>query len=66
MINFRDENLEVLLEELKEKGIKVVSEVEGFDYGKSGWVMDPKGHKIELWEPVDSAFTKMIAKSKSK
>jgi len=66
MINFRVENLEALLEELKEKGLKVVGEMEEFDYGKFAWVMDPEGHKIELWEPVDSVFTEMIAKSKSK
>lgn len=66
MINFRVENLEALLEEMKEKGITVVGEIESFDYGKFAWIMDPEGHKIELWESVDEVFTEMIAKSKTK
>jgi predicted enzyme related to lactoylglutathione lyase len=65
MINFRVENIESLIDEFKEKGIKVIGEIEKFDYGKFAWIMDPDGHKIELWEPVDEVFTEMIAKSKT-
>ena len=32
------------------------SEIEEYDYGKFGWILDPEGNKIELWEPVDKAF----------
>jgi predicted enzyme related to lactoylglutathione lyase len=53
------ENLEALLEELKKEGVQVVGEIENYEYGKFGWVMDPEGNKIELWEPVDNEFTKM-------
>ena len=56
MINYRVENLEELLAELKDSGVQVVGEIEKFDYGKFGWVLDPEGNKIELWEPVDEAF----------
>jgi len=63
MINFRVENLDELIEELKEKGMEVVGETETFDYGKFAWVMDPEGNKIELWEPVDEVFTKMNEES---
>tara|TARA_R110002033_G_scaffold35382_16_gene73536 strand:+ start:4140 stop:5501 length:1362 start_codon:yes stop_codon:yes gene_type:complete len=56
MQNFRVENLERLLLQLKEEGVTVVGEMESFDYGKFGWILDPEGNKIELWEPVDSAF----------
>ncbi len=56
MFNFRVENLHELLKVLKEEGITVVGEVEEYDYGKFGWILDPEGNKIELWEPVDSAF----------
>lgn len=56
MQNFRVENLERLLLQLKEEGVIVVGEMESFDYGKFGWILDPEGNKIELWEPVDSAF----------
>lgn len=59
MINFRVENLEALIGQLKEDGMQVIGEIETYDYGKFGWVMDPEGNKIELWEPVDEIFTKM-------
>jgi len=53
MINYRVEDLEKLLEVLAEEGIEQVGEMQTFDYGKFAWIMDPDGHKIELWEPVD-------------
>ncbi len=56
MMNFRVENLHELLATLKEEGITVVGEVEEYDYGKFGWILDPEGNKIELWEPIDNAF----------
>jgi len=59
MINYRVDNLEKLLEVLREEGVEVVGEIEKFDYGKFGWVMDPDGQKIELWEPNDEVYEKM-------
>ncbi|MGG8496301.1 VOC family protein [Tenacibaculum sp. TC6] len=56
MFNYRVENLVELLEELKQKGITVVGNIEEYDYGKFGWIIDLDGNKIELWEPKDSAF----------
>ena len=56
MMNFRVENLEALLLVLKDEGVTVVEEIEEYDYGKFGWILDPEGNKIELWEPVDKAF----------
>lgn len=56
MMNFRVDNLEALLEVLKEEGVTVVGEMESYDYGKFGWILDPEGNKIELWEPIDKAF----------
>ena len=56
MMNFRVENLVELLEALKAEGVKVIGEIQEYDYGKFGYVMDPEGNKLELWEPVDSAF----------
>ena len=58
MMNFRVENLKELLKVLKEEGVTIVGEVEEYDYGKFGWILDPEGTKIELWEPIDSAFEK--------
>ncbi len=56
MFNYRVENLEALLKILKEEGVTIVGEMETYDYGKFGWILDNDGNKIELWEPVDSAF----------
>lgn len=53
MFNYRVENLEKLLEVLRDEGVTVVGEIEEYEYGKFGWIMDPEGNKIELWEPVD-------------
>lgn len=56
MINYRVENLEELLKTLKEEGVEVIGEMEVFEYGKFGWIMDPNGIKIELWEPNDEEY----------
>ena len=53
MINFRVENLEWLLEELKKEGIMQAGEMQVHEYGKFAHIIDPDGNKIELWEPVD-------------
>jgi len=53
MINYRVENLEALVEELKKSGVTIVDSIESFDYGKFIHIMDPEGNKIELWEPID-------------
>ena len=52
MINFRVENLEKLLKHLKKERIKIVGEMQIYEYGKFAWIIDPDGVKIELWEPV--------------
>jgi len=56
MMNLRVKNLHKLLEQLNREGVPVVGEVEAFSYGKFGWILDPEGNKIELWEPNDKAF----------
>lgn len=57
MINYRVENLDALLEELrKADDVEVDEKVEEFDYGKFGWIMDPEGRRIELWEPKGEGF----------
>jgi predicted enzyme related to lactoylglutathione lyase len=53
MINFRVGNLEELLTALKEEGVKVDDRVEEIEQGKFGWIMDPEGNRIELWEPPE-------------
>lgn len=52
MINYRVENLEALVEELKTQGVTIVDDIATYDYGKFVHIMDMEGNKIELWEPV--------------
>jgi predicted enzyme related to lactoylglutathione lyase len=63
MINYRVQNLEGLVDKLKENGVTVLDSIETFDYGKFVHIMDAEGNKIELWEPVDSVFTAMGGKT---
>jgi len=53
MINYRVENLEVLVEELKKEGVTVLDKIETYDYGKFVHILDVEGNKIQLWEPAD-------------
>ncbi len=56
MMNYRVDDLVALLEVLKKEGVEVVGEIQEYDYGKFGWILDPEGNKIELWEPNDAVF----------
>lgn len=58
MVNYRVADLKALIADLREKGVKIVGEIEEFEYGKFAHIIDPEGRKIELWEPVDEVFTK--------
>jgi predicted enzyme related to lactoylglutathione lyase len=60
MINYRVENLEWLVSELKKEGVTVVDEIEKLDYGKFVHILDLEGNKIELWEPNDAEFDKIV------
>lgn len=51
MINYQVENLSALLDELKKEGVEVLNETEESEFGKFGWIIDPEGRKVELWEP---------------
>ena len=59
MINFRVENMDELVKDLRNSGITFTDTVETYEYGKFVHIMDPEGNKIELWEPVDNEFTKL-------
>ena len=50
MLNYRVENLEWLLGELKKEGVEQVGEMQVYEYGKFAHIVDPEGNKIELWE----------------
>jgi len=58
MINYRVQNIEGLVAQLKENGVNVVDEIVEYEYGKFVHIMDEEGNKIELWEPpAQGAFT---------
>lgn len=59
MINYRVENLEQLVKEIKKEGVTVVDEIEVYEYGKFVHILDVEGNKIELWEPKDDEFEKI-------
>lgn len=53
MINYRVENLEALVEELKKEGVTIVDAMQSVEYGKFIHILDAEGNKVELWEPID-------------
>ena len=59
MINYRVDNLEGLVDQLKKGGIQITDTIETVEYGKFLHIMDIEGNKIELWEPNDIEFEKL-------
>ena len=59
MINYRVENLEALVEELKKEGVTITDPLQTVDYGKFVHIMDIEGNKIELWEPNDIVYERL-------
>ena len=51
MINYRVDNLDELLKQLKAGEVTIVNGPEAHENGKFAWIMDPDGNKVELWEP---------------
>jgi predicted enzyme related to lactoylglutathione lyase len=54
MLNYRVQNIEGLVNKLKENGVTILDSIATYDYGKFVHIMDAEGNKIELWEPVAS------------
>ena len=59
MINYRVQNIEALVQQLKQNGVTVTDTIETYDYGKFVHIMDLEGNKLELWEPNDVEYEKM-------
>ena len=59
MINYRVDNLEALVEELKKEGVTITDTMATYDYGKFVHIVDIEGNKIELWEPNDIEYEKL-------
>lgn len=66
MINYRVENIEELVEELRAAGVTILDEITTYEYGKFVHILDPENNKIELWEPVDEVFTEMYKEKTTK
>ena len=52
MINYRVDNLDELLAQLRASGVTVVGGPESHENGKFAWILDPDANKVELWEPM--------------
>ena len=53
MVNYRVADLAALLEALRAEGCNVLEKMDDSEYGKFGWVIDPEGNKVELWQPPE-------------
>jgi predicted enzyme related to lactoylglutathione lyase len=53
MINYRVQDLDAFLAQLRKEGVDV-AKTEKSEFGYFGWIMDPEGNRIELWEPPAS------------
>jgi predicted enzyme related to lactoylglutathione lyase len=51
MVNYRVADVRALLALLREEGCSVLDKFDDSEFGKFGWVIDPEGNKVELWEP---------------
>ena len=52
MVNYRVDDLAALLKALRAEGCNVLEKTDDSEYGKFGWVIDPEGNKVELWQPL--------------
>ncbi|MBX2907199.1 MAG: nuclear transport factor 2 family protein [Taibaiella sp.] len=60
MINYRVTHIEALVEKMQKAGVTVTDKIESFEYGKFVHVMDCDGNKLELWEPNDEEYGKIL------
>src|SRR4029453_4455945 len=65
MVTYRGENLEALLKVLRGEGCNVLEKTDDSEYGKFGWVMDPEGNKVELWQPPAGREERVIRRGRT-
>jgi len=51
MVNFRVDDLDALQAQLRVAGVEVDPRVDESEFGRFGWIMDPDGTRVELWQP---------------
>lgn len=52
MVNFRVDDLDGLLAQLAEAGVRIDPKREDYSYGRFAWIWDPEGNRVELWQPL--------------
>lgn len=52
MINYRVDNMDEMLTQLRAGGVEIVQGPDSAENGKFAWILDPDGNKVELWEPM--------------
>ena len=52
MVNYRVDNLDAMLAQLRAAGVHVDDKIDVTEFGRFGWAVDPEGNRIELWEPL--------------
>ena len=52
MINYIVDDMDALLERLKQEGVKIDANRMDESYGRFAWIYDSDGNKIELWQPT--------------
>ena len=62
VLNFTVDNLDNFLEKLKNNNVKIIQEIKVYEYGKFAQIEDVIGNTIELWEPFDNNYVKMVEK----
>ena len=55
MLNLQVDDLDALLDRLIAEGVNVDPKRDSYDFGKFGWLTDPEGNRIELWQPIENA-----------
>ena len=60
MMNYRVQNLEALLSQLRDAGVAIFKEIERYDYGTFAQIIDLDGNRVELWEPNDIEYDKIV------
>ena len=51
MVNYRVDDLDRMLDQLRTAGVPVDDHIEEHEYGRFGWAFDPEGNRLELWQP---------------
>ena len=51
MINYAVDDMDAILARVSAKGVAILKRTNDDVSGRFAWILDPEGHKIELWEP---------------